>query len=379
MKLSRRDMLAGGVAMVAMVIGAAPVVAQETIKLGIMNPLTGTYAFGGVPIQNGMKLAIKQANDAGVLGSTKITYVEADSAGDKGQTITLVSKFAQNDNVLMILGPTTSLESTGGAPVANQLKVPMFSIGSSKAILDAGPYSSKVQAVGSDIMGNLSKYAADRLGVKKVSLVFDRSNDGFVGQKDAFKKNLQDAGVAIVSEEGILASDTDFLALATKLAGQDIDAFFVAAPAEVGSNVLLQARQGGVPSKVLFLGPSTFASDAFIATAGSASEGAYIVADYFAGDPSEANQKFVKAYRETYKVGPDNWSAMGYALATLAVQAIKDAGPNPTRETVMKALNALRNQPTIMGNHTWTMDNDRNPTYGAALLTVKGGKFVLAP
>ena len=112
MKLSRRDMLAGGVAMVAMVIGAAPVVAQETIKLGIMNPLTGTYAFGGVPIQNGMKLAIKQANDAGVLGSTKMTYVEADSAGDKGQTITLVSKFAQSDNVLMILGPTTSLEST---------------------------------------------------------------------------------------------------------------------------------------------------------------------------------------------------------------------------------------------------------------------------
>jgi branched-chain amino acid transport system substrate-binding protein len=45
----------------------------------------------------------------------------------------------------------------------------------------------------------------------------------------------------------------------------------------------------------------------------------------------------------------------------------------------MKAMNALRNQPTIIGNHMWTMDANRNPSYGAALLTVKGGKFVLAP
>jgi len=379
MKLLDRNILAGGIAFMAMAAGAVPVMANETIKIGIMNPLTGTYAFGGVPIQNGIKLGIKQANDAGVLGNTKITYVEADTAGDKGQTITLVSKFAQSDNVLMILGPTTSLESTGGAPVANQLKVPMFSVGSSKAILDAGPYSSKIQAVGAEIMGNLSTYATQKLGVKKVSLVFDRSNDGFVGQKDAFKKFLQDAGVRIASEEGILASDTDFLALATKLAGQDIDAFFVAAPVEVGSNVLLQARQAGVASKVLFLAPSSFASDAFIATAGTASEGAYIVADYFAGDQGEMNQSFVRAYRETYRVAPDNWAAMGYALATLAVQAIKDAGANPDREKVMKAMNALRNQPTIIGNHTWTMDANRNPSYGAALLTVKGGKFVLAP
>src|SRR5436309_8320980 len=299
MKLLHRNIIAGGTALIAMATGAVPVMANETIKLGLMNPLTGTYAFGGVPIQNGIKLAIKHANDADVLGNKKIVYVEADTAGDKGQTITLVSKFAQSDNVLMILGPTTSLESTGGAPVANQLKVPMFSVGSSKAILDAGPYSSKIQAVGAEIMGNLSTYATQKLGVKKVSLVFDRSNDGFVGQKDAFKKFLQEAGVTIISEEGILASDSDFLALATKLAGQDIDAFFVAAPVEVGSNVLLQARQAGVPNRVLFLAPSSFASDAFITTAGSASEGAHIVADYFAGDPGEMNQKFVKAYRET--------------------------------------------------------------------------------
>lgn len=373
----RKILLTGAV--VLTIAGSAGQAVAETARIGVMNALTGPYAFGGVPIHNGIKLAIEQANASGRLGDLKLEVIEGDTGSDKGQAITLTSKFTRSDNVLMILGLTSSLEATGAAPVANEQKTPLFAIGSSTAILDAGPYSMKVQSVGTDIMGHLSLYAAKTLGVKKVSLVFDRGNDGFVVQKNAFRDQFVKAGGTIVSEEGILSSDTDFLALATKLSGQDIDAFFVAAPAEVGANVLLQARQGGVPSKILFLGPSTYASDAFIKTAGRASEGAFVVADYFIGSQDALNQGFVKAYTEKYRVPPDNWAAMGYALSSLAMQAIADAGPKPDREKVKAALSALRNQPTVIGNHLWNMDDNRNPHYGAALLTIKGAKFVSAP
>jgi branched-chain amino acid transport system substrate-binding protein len=52
---------------------------------------------------------------------------------------------------------------------------------------------------------------------------------------------------------------------------------------------------------------------------------------------------------------------MGYALARLAVTAIKNAGPHPDREKVKNVMNALPDQPTIIGNHNWTMDARRNP------------------
>lgn len=351
----------------------------EELKIGMMNSLTGASAFGGVPIQNAMKLAIEEANASGKLGHNKLAVIEADTASDKGQTITLISKFAKSDNVLMILGPTTSAEGAAGAPVANDLKVPLFAIGGSPAIIKAGPYALKVQAVGSDIMGSLGDYATKKLGLKKVALVFDRSVEGYIIQKDAFKKSIQDAGGTIASEDAIVGTDTDFLALSTRLAGEDIDGLFVAATAEVAANVLAQSRQGGVAATVKFLGPSALASDAFLQSAGSAADGAIILADYFSGDPSEINQNFVKKYTETYGLGPDNWAAMGYALASLAVQAIKDAGPQPDREKVKNALNALRDQPTVVGNHVWTMDDGRNPHYGAAILVVKDSKFQLAP
>ncbi|MCV0394890.1 MAG: ABC transporter substrate-binding protein [Rhizobiaceae bacterium] len=378
MKILRRMLLAGAMSGIAL----APFMNAswaETYRIGVMNALTGPYAFGGVPIQNAMKLAIEKANESGDLGDVELEVVEGDSAGDKGQTITLVSRFAQSDEVLMILGPTTSLEGTAGAPVANEQKVPLMGIGSSIGITDAGPYSFKVQSVGSDIMGNLVDYVVDKMDVEKMAIVFDRANDGFVGQTNAFKEGITEAGIEIVSEDGILASDSDFIALGTKLASSDIDAFFVAAPAEVGANFLLQARQAGVPMEVTFVGPSTFATDSFIETAGGASEDSIILADYFMGSPNEMNQAFVKAYQDKYGSNPDNWAAMGYALASLAVQAIKDAGPDPDREKVKDALTALKDQPTIIGNHTWTMDEGRNPHYGAAILQVKDGQFQLAP
>jgi branched-chain amino acid transport system substrate-binding protein len=69
----------------------------------------------------------------------------------------------------------------------------------------------------------------------------------------------------------------------------------------------------------------------------------------------------VTAYTAAYRQRSENWAAMGYALARLAVTAIKNAGPHPDREKVNDVMNALHDQPTIIGNHNWTMDARRNP------------------
>ena len=343
-------------ASVAILLAGATMSQAETYKVGVINALTGTYAFGGVPIQNAMKLAIQHANESGELGDVTLEVVEGDSASDKGQTITLVSRLAQNDDLLIILGPTTSLEGTAGAPVANEQKVALFGIGSSRGIVEAGPWSFKVQQVGDDMLGELSAYVAGKTDIKKVAVIFDRSNDGFVSQKNAFIKGLDGTDVDVVSEDGILSSDTDFLAIATRLASSDIDAFFVAAPAEVGGNVVVQLRQAGLPMNVPLVGPSSFATPAFIDTAGGAAEGSIVIADYFLKAETEGNADFVTAYQEAYGELPDNWAAMGYALA------------------------GLRDVPTILGNGTWTMDDDDfDPHYGAAILVVKDGDLMLAP
>jgi branched-chain amino acid transport system substrate-binding protein len=348
----------------------------KELPIGVFNALTGNYAFGGVPIQNGMKLALEEANAAGMPGGAKFRIYEGDEAGEKGQAISLVNQFAKRDNVLMILGPTISASALAAAPVANEQQVPLFAIGSANAILQTGPWAFKVQASGTDIMGYLGKLAVEKLGAKRVLLIHDQSNDGYVLQTAALRDYMKNAGATIVGDEKVVSSDSNFLALATKVATTPADAIFIAAPAEVAANMIIQIRQAGLDPKVKFIGPSTFGSLGFIKAGGKAVEGTYIVSDYSPSSASPLNTAFVKNYKAKYGSVPDNWAAMGYSLATVAVQAIRNAGPNPTRARIRDEMTKLTRVPVVIGNGIWSLDGNRQPTYGAVLLQVKDGNFV---
>ena len=375
MSITRRHAIAAAAALLA----ARPAFAQDAdIPVGVPMALTGPYAFVGVPIRNGIVTALEQANAEGKLWG-KIRIIEADDNSDKGQAVTLTNRMATVDKVLMILGPTSSIEGTAAAPVANDLKVPMFTSAVSADVLKAGPWSYKVTSSPVDIMAELGAHAAKSMGVKKAIFVFNRDNDGFVAQKNAARDTMKAAGVAILGEEGILGSDTDFVALATKLAESGADCLYVGSPAEQGANLIIQARQAGLADTVRVIAPPSMASAAFIKAGGKAVEGAVVVADYFEGTDTPINKAFVAAYRAKYKQAPDNWAAVGYTLGSLAVAVLKAAGPGADREKVRAAFATIKDAPTILGRGTYSFGPDRAPHYGAAIITVKNGAFVQVP
>jgi branched-chain amino acid transport system substrate-binding protein len=351
----------------------------EELTVGVFNATTGVYAFGGVPIQNAMRLAIEQANKQGLPGGARIKIVEGDTAGDKAQTINLINQFARRDNAILLLGPTTSVEAVSGAPVSNALQIPMISTSSSAEILDAGPWSFKVGAQATQTTGRLGRYAVEKLGVKRALMVFDQGNEGYIAQKNAMRDALKSSGAQILADEGIQASDSNFLPLATKIAAQDVDAVFIAAPAELSANFFIQLLQAGVNPKTRFMGPASLASQGFIKSGGKAVENAYVVADYAATSANPVNAAFTEAYKARYGTAPDNWAAMGYSTALIGIQAIRNAGPNPDRAKVRAELAKSSKVPVVIGDGLWTLDAGRQPSYGAAILQVKNGAFVSAP
>ena len=80
-----------------------------------------------------------------------------------------------------------------------------------------------------------------------------------------------------------------------------------------------------------------------------------------------------------YGTDADNYGAMGYAAMRTTAAALKEAGPNPTRDSVRDALAHLKDVPTILGDGKVSYDADRSPHYGMNVLVVKDGQFVLAP
>jgi len=358
---------------------ASPALGQEyTVAAELA--LTGTYAWVGVPSQEGMLVGLDEVNASGLLGGGKIKLLIEDTGSDKAQAITLMNRFQARENVLMVLGPSSSSEGVAIAPIANDLKIPLLTTTAvSDAINKSGMWAFKTPSSPSVIIGEVAKYAVDNLRIKSTALVWGRDNDGQVGQKNAALAYFKGHGVDIVAEESVLTTDTDFLALLTKITAKNPDGIFLALTAEQAASFIIQARQGGIDAKVRFIGVPNMGAEQFIIIGGKAVEGSTFVADYFPNLPTPENQRFVAEYRKRYNRLPDNGAALGYTAIKLAATAIKAAGPQPTREKVRAALAKIKGLNVILGRGDFSYDENRGALYGAVILAVKNGKIVPAP
>jgi branched-chain amino acid transport system substrate-binding protein len=100
-----------------------PARAADTVKFGLNNPLTGTYAEYGKNEQIGCELAIDQINaKGGILGRKAELLVEDSTSADTGIAVQKARKLLERDKVNFLLGNVNSAMALAIAQVANELK-----------------------------------------------------------------------------------------------------------------------------------------------------------------------------------------------------------------------------------------------------------------
>lgn len=355
-------------------LAAVPAFAAE-LSIGVIHAQSGPYAFVGTSVVNGIRLAEEEIRARNLLGADSIKLLVEDNGSDRSQAVGLLSRLATRDRALVVLGPSASPEALAAAPVANDLKIPMMTTAVTAEVLAAGPWSFKVTESPEGFIRSLARFGTEKLNVKRCALVFIRENDGAIRQKNTFRDELRAHGLDVVSEEAILASDVDFTALSTKLVASGADCIFLASTAEQSANLILQARQAGLAPSVRFLITSSAASQQFINAGGRAVEEAYLVADFVPGGMNEQGRTFVDSYQRRFGRPPDNWAAVGYTKMMVVAQAIRTAQPSPSREAVRAALGQVRHLPVVLGEGTFSLDENRIPNYGGAILVVRNGQF----
>lgn len=355
----------------AQLLWAVPGQADD-LKVMSIQAMTGKYAFAGVSYENGIKLAFGQADT----GPHSITLQEEDYAGDKSQAINLANR-AVGEGAIMVLGPTTTVDSLAVAPIFNDSKTPMLSLATANTFLDTGPYSFKMEQSGGDLLPSLTSYLLEKTDIRKVAAIYDRANDGLIDQKNVFAESFAEGGGTVVADEGIAGAESNFLPLVTKLMSSDIDAVFFSTGAEQAANIMIQFRQAGLPDEVKFLGATGISSPRLMEIAGPAAEGTLIISDYVAGVQRPVNEAFEAAYREKFGVEPDQFAAVGYTMGQVALAAIMKAGDEPTREKVREGLMDIGSVPTPLGSGEWS-HQDRKPEYGAVVTVVRDGQFAPA-
>lgn len=375
----RRGTLLKGVSMALGLWGAANAQAADYSVL-VMQALTGPSAFVGTSVRDGMLLAIEESNKKQELGAgNTIKPIVADDASDRNQTITLLQRHAADPSVVLVMGPTSGAAAVAGANAANDLKIPMMSTTNSLDVLKAGQWSHIVTQPPSVSMPTIVKYAVDKLQVKNCTVIGIHDIEIYTLMQKQFEEGVKARGVKIGSVEAIKSSDSDFSALATKVAARDQDCVFISATAPQGANVVLQLRQAGLDPKTRILGHVTMTSPQFTQRGGAAVDGVYVMGDWLVGGRDEAGKAFASAFKARYNQEADGWNAVGYSVMRVAINAMKNAGAKPTRESIRAAIAKTKDVPVVVGTGKYSLDEQRVPSYGMNVLQVKGGQFVLAP
>jgi len=362
----------------ALALGAAAARADE-ILLGAEVALTGPMAsFVGPNMRAAFEVATERVNRLKLAGPHTIKTTVEDTAGDKTQVIAVTTKYATRDKVAAILGPPTTVLGAAASPVADSLGTPIIIIAYSAELVANRPWAYKAYMESSASSKAIAEFTETHLKAKSIVTVYDRGNDASTEIKDGVRERLTKAGVKVLAEEGTQQGDTNFGPLATKIVSLNPDVVFLATPPELGANVVIQARQAGLPPSTKIVGIGNLAAPAYLRTGGKAVWGTYYTSDYFVGMPSQENKEFVAAYQEKMKMEPDVFAAGAYAATMIVANAIRRSGDHPDREKIRDAIGHTKDFATVLGNGKMSIDEKHVTNYDLIMLQLVDGKNEIA-
>ena len=359
--------------------GAAAAYAAE-YSVVVLQSITGGAAFIGAPLKDGAILAAEEMNRKNELGAgNSIKVIVADDGTDRNQTLALLKRYASDPSVLMVMGPTSGAVAVAGAAAANDLKLPIITTSNSPDVLKAGPWSYILTQPGEITIPFIANYAIEKLNVKNCTVIGIHDVEIYVQMQKIFENIVKTRGAKVGSVEAIKGVDSDFSALATKVVGADPDCVFISASAPQAANIVIQLRQAGLSPKTRIIGHNALSSPQFLDRGGKAVEGVYFIGDWVPGGTDDMSRGFAAAYKAKYNTDADNWAAVGYGGMRLVANAIKNAGPNPSRDAVRQAMAKTKDVPVVVGQGKYSLNAERVPFSGMRVMQVKEGKFVLAP
>ena len=146
--------------------------------------------------------------------------------------------------------------------------------------------------------------------------------------------------------------------------------FVSSLPAGVKSQILIQAREIGIPTSVPIVLRTLTAGD--IEAAGSAAEGAMTFTGWANASDEPRNQVFVQKYKAKYKIEPTNYAARAYGALYVLAEAIADAGSTEA-PAIRDALANISNLDTIFGDFSFNEVGDA--VYDPIVLVVENGEL----
>jgi branched-chain amino acid transport system substrate-binding protein len=305
--IRRRILAMAGAAVLALGLGSTAQ-AQETVKIGLVLPLTGPFSSTGRQIEAAARLYMQQNGDS--VAGKKVQLIVKDDTGTADTTRRIAQELIVNDKVTVLAGFGLTPLALATAPLSTQAKTPQVVMAAATSIItEQSPFIVRTSMTSAQTTMPLAEWAAKN-GIKRVVTIVSDYGPGIDVEK-AFSETFTKAGGQVENLRVPLANP-DFAPFLQKAADSKPDALLVFVPSGVGAQFMKQYVERGLDkSGIRFLGEGSVTDDDILNTIGDVAIGAVTSHHYSAAHDSPENKAFVEAFKKANPGMRPNFMAMG--------------------------------------------------------------------
>src|SRR5262245_15196690 len=326
---------------VALLLGVSSARAQGTVKIGLINVLSGQFADAGIQLDNGVKTYMKQHGDT-VAGKT-IEIIRRDVGGPAPD---VAKRFAQElvvrDGVDILAGFLLTPNALAAADVSAQAKKFMVVMNAAPSIVKKPPSMIRTSVTLPQVMETFGTWAAKN-GLKKCYTMVTDYGPGHDSEA-AFQRAFKEAGGEIVGSVRFPVANPDFSAFVQRAKDMNPECIYIfipggAQPAALGKAF---AERGIDLNKTKVLGSGETTAEQALKVMGDAGLGIISAWHYDYKSNAPRNVEFVKLFNEMHGRNPDFFSIGGYDGMPAIYQALKKTGGKTDGDALIAAAKGLK-------------------------------------
>jgi len=321
---------------------AGPASAEDMIKIGVNEPLTGAVAASGNYVTDGARIAAEEINASGGILGKNIELIIEDNKSNPKEAVAAAEKLIVKDKVSVMMGAWSSTYTLAVMPKLMEYGVPMVveTSSSGKITTSGNPWIFRISPT-SEMEAKAFGGKADKFGISKANFLVV-NNDWGRGAADQFASVLKGKGIGVGVIETMDAKATDLSAQLAAIKATGGDTLFVTTGVEQLTLVLKQVKEQQLDARIITTGGSS-SPDQLIAQAGSAADGSHHILFFSPWFPETAPnpdvaRKFVDAWnKKEFNFAGLTEGFRGYDGIMTIKAGIESAGSTDP-DTIRKAL-----------------------------------------
>ncbi|NMM27335.1 MAG: ABC transporter substrate-binding protein [Glaciimonas sp.] len=328
--------------LVALATGHA-VAAGNTIKVGVLAEMSGTFADFGMQITNGAKAYMKQYGDT--VAGKKIELVIKDTTGPAPDVAKrLAQELVVQDKVDFIVGFGLTPNAFAVAPIATEAKKPTIIMNAAtSAITTKSPYIARVSFTLAQVTEPMAQWAY-KSGLRKIYTVVADYGPGHDAEQ-TFKKAFARLGGEVVGELRVPLKNPEFGPFVQRAKDSKPEAVFVFVPAGEMAVGFMKAyyERGLAKAGIKLLSTGDVTDDGVIEALGDNALGVISTHQYSAAHPSAENKAFLAAYNQINPKQRPNFMAVGgYDGMAAVYEVVRQLNGNINGDKAMQVLRGMK-------------------------------------